>query len=173
LEYLSGNKKIYLNLLHNFLKKYTDFDLNVMDEEEFARATHTLKGLSASIGAGELHDLVRTLDQTKDHTLVPGAEEALKHVLDELREKLILHETQEVQSSKKALNTEDEKVLFETMKEALDSMEPQECEKVMNDFNAYLLDDSLKDTLAKINAYVEEYDFDEALKLIEDREGEN
>jgi hypothetical protein len=57
------------------------------------------------------------------------------------------------------------------MKEALDSMEPQECEKVMNDFNAYLLDDSLKDTLAKINAYVEEYDFDEALKLIEDREG--
>ena len=59
------------------------------------------------------------------------------------------------------------------MREALESMEPEQCEEVINKLNTYLLDDALKDTLAKINAYVEEYDFDEALKLIDDREAKN
>jgi len=80
LEYLSNNKKIYLDLLQNFLKKYTDFDLNSMEEEEFARGTHTLKGLAASVGAGELNTLVSVLDKTKDHALIQGVHEALEHV---------------------------------------------------------------------------------------------
>jgi polar amino acid transport system substrate-binding protein len=173
LEYLSGNKKIYVNILHNFLKKYSDFDLNSMNDEEFGRSTHTLKGLSASIGASKLHTLVRKLDETKDKTLLFGVEEELKNVLDELREKLLTEDKKESQESKKTLNKEDEKLLLENMREALDSMEPEQCEEVINKLNTYLLDDALKDTLAKINAYVEEYDFDEALKLIDDREAKN
>ena len=87
LEYLANNKKIYLDLLHSFLKKYTELDLNSMDEKEFARTTHTLKGLSASVGASELNTLVTVLDKTKDHTLIQGVYIALEHVLNELREK--------------------------------------------------------------------------------------
>lgn len=33
--------------------------------------------------------------------------------------------------------------------------------------NASLLDEALKDTLAKINSFVDEYDFNEALKRID------
>ena len=69
--------------------------------------------------------------------------------------------------------TENKKILFEAMKEALESMEPQKCEEIINDFNAYLLDDALKDTLAKINSFVDEYDFDEALGLIDAWEAVN
>ena len=170
LEYLSNNKKIYLDLLHNFLKKYTEFDLNSMDEEEFARATHTLKGLAASVGASELNTLVSVLDKTKDHALIQGVYEALENVLNELREKLIFDVKEEVLSNKEVLSTEHTKALLEAMKEALDSMEPQKCEEIMNAFNTYLLDDALKDTLAKINSFVDEYDFDEALKLLNDWE---
>jgi len=173
LEYLSNNKKIYLTLLENFLKKYTDFDLNSMDEDEFARGTHTLKGLSASVGASELNTLVSLLDKTKDHALIQGVHEALERVLDELREKLVFSEDEEILSDKKVLSKEDEKVLFEEMREALDSMEPQKCEEIMNDFNTYQLDDALKDTLAKINSFVDEYDFDEALGLIDAWEAVN
>ena len=52
-------------------------------------------------------------------------------------------------------------------------MEPQKCEEIMHDFNAYLLDDALKNTLVKINAFVDEYDFDEALTLIDTWEAVN
>jgi HPt (histidine-containing phosphotransfer) domain-containing protein len=168
LDYLSNNKKIYLDLLHNFLKKYTNYDLSTMEVDEFARATHTLKGLSASVGADELNRLVSVLDKTKDHALIQGVHEALERVLDELREKLVFTVEKEVLSDKKALSAEHKKVLFEEMKEALDSMEPQKCEEIIKDFNTYLLDDALKDTLAKINSFVDEYDFDEALGLIND-----
>ena len=144
-----------------------------MDEEEFARATHTLKGLAASVGASELNTLVSVLDKTKDQALIEGVNDALEKVLDELREKLVFSEDKEVLGDKKVLSAENKKVLFEEMREALDSMEPQKCEEIMSDFNTYLLDDALKDTLAKINAYVDEYDFDEALKLLDDEEAVN
>ncbi|PHS37849.1 MAG: hypothetical protein COB07_09900 [Sulfurovum sp.] len=170
LGYLSGDKKIYLSLLHNFLKKYTDLNLEAMDEEEFARGTHTLKGLSASVGAGELNTLVSVLDKTKDKTLIQGVHKALEDVLNELREKLVDPEDIEVSGDKKDLSTEDEKVLVKTLKEALESMEPQKCEEIIKEFNTYALNDALKDTLAKINALIDEYDFDEALMLIDNGE---
>jgi HPt (histidine-containing phosphotransfer) domain-containing protein len=167
LEYLSNDKKIYLKLLDNFLKKYTDFDLYSMDEEEFARGTHTLKGLSASVGANELNTLVSVLDKTKDRTLIQNMNEALERVLNELREKLVFNVEKEVLSDKKVLSAQNEKVLLEEMREALESMEPQKCEEIIKEFNTYTLNDALKDTLAKINSFVDEYDFDEALKLID------
>jgi vacuolar-type H+-ATPase subunit E/Vma4 len=120
------------------------------------------------VGADELNRLVSVLDKTKDHALIQGVHEALERVLDELREKLVFTVEKEVLSDKKALSADHKKVLFEEMKEALDSMEPQKCEEIMNEFNTYLLDDALKDTLAKINSFVDEYDFDEALGLIND-----
>ena len=38
---------------------------------------------------------------------------------------------EEVLSDKKVLSTEHTKVLFEAMREALDSMEPQKCEEII------------------------------------------
>jgi len=166
LDYLSNDKNIYLKLLHNFLKKYTDLNLNAMDEEEFALSTHTLKGLSASIGAKKLNTLVTQLDTTQDRTFIHPVDQELNKVLNELREKLVYDTHEEVPSNKEKLTTEDEKVLFETLKEALESMEPQKCEDIIKEFNAYALDDTLKDRLAKINSLINEYDFDEALELI-------
>jgi pyruvate/2-oxoacid:ferredoxin oxidoreductase alpha subunit len=116
---------------------------------------------------------VTALDKTKDHTLIQGVHEALENVLSELREKLVFDVEKEVLSDKKVLSTEHKKVLFVEMKEALDSMEPQKCEEIIKDFNTYLLDDALKDTLAKINSFVDEYDFDEALGLIDTWEAVN
>ncbi len=166
LEYLSGDKKTYLMLLHSFLKKYSDFDLDNMDEEEFARSTHTLKGLSASVGATELHAKAVEIDRSKEKTLIPGLNEALNAVLSELKEKLDLEEKEEVVSGKEVLSSGDEKALFEALIEALESMEPQKCEEIIHSFHTYALDDTRKQTLKQIETYIEAYDFDEAIELI-------
>ncbi len=88
LKYLSNHKSIYLELLNNFLEKYRMIDFGTMNDEEFARATHTLKGLSASIGANRLNKTVSELDKTQDRDLISGVNTELKLVTDEMEEKL-------------------------------------------------------------------------------------
>jgi len=52
-------------------------------------------------------------------------------------------------------------------------MEPQQCEEIIKELHGYALNDALKDTLAKINSFIDEYDFDEALELISNGKASN
>ncbi len=167
LEYLSNDKSIYLALLNNFLKKYRVIDFGMMDDEEFARATHTLKGLSASIGANRLNKSVSELDKTQDRDLLPGFYAELKRVIDEMEEKLIVSSGDDMPPVEKiALSSELRDELFEKLREALDSMEPEACEQTIKEFLNYELSQQDKDTFEKIRLLVDEYDFDEALALL-------
>jgi len=168
LDYLAGDKKIYLQLLHSFLKKYRHMDLSLMDDEEFLRATHTLKGLSASIGARALHKAVSELDKTQNRELLPGFSAELKLVIDELEDKIVVSDNNQSNSGKEVLSTEHRDELFNGLKEALDSMEPEQCETIIAAFSKYSLSAEYKDRLDKITVFVEEYDFDEALALLQD-----
>lgn len=86
--YLSNNERIYLKILNDFLKAYKDFSLKDLSDEDFKIAVHTLKGLSATIGANKLHEVVKKLNDTKDKTLLPLVYEKLKEVIKELETKL-------------------------------------------------------------------------------------
>ncbi len=88
LEYLANDKSIYMVLLNSFMKKYKDIDLDTMSDEELAITTHTLKGLSASIGALELNEIVTEVDKTQDRELLKVLGSQLKLVIDELKQKL-------------------------------------------------------------------------------------
>ncbi|RLA69570.1 MAG: hypothetical protein DRG24_08245, partial [Epsilonproteobacteria bacterium] len=168
LDYLAGDKKIYLQLLHSFLKKYRHIELNLMDDEEFSRATHTLKGLSASVGATELHKAVIELDKTQNRALLPDFSTQLKSVLDELEAKLVISEQSESSGEKEALSSERKDELFHELEEALDSMEPEQCESIITTFSKHSLSDKDKEILDKIAHFIDEYDFDEALELLQD-----
>ncbi len=169
LDYLGGDKEIYLSLLNNFYKKYSKVEFDIMDDEEFAIATHTLKGLSASVGAKELNTLSIELDKTQDRGLLEEFKIALELVLNELNEKIVMRKSKDIivdDVAKENLHVDTRDVLFVKLKEALDSMEPDECESIMNEFSKYNLDDKDKEILDKISILIDEYDFDEAMGLI-------
>ncbi len=166
LGYLSDNKSLYLTLLNSFLKKYKTIDLNAMDTDEFARATHTLKGLSASIGAETLYKATSELDKRQDKEMLPTFNAQLKLVLDELEEKLIVSEHNESNEEKMILSSELHNELLERLREALDSMEPEACESTIKEFSNYSLSDEDKERFEKITLLINEYDFDEALALL-------
>ena len=169
LDYLGGDKEIYLSLLNNFYKKYSKIEFDIMDDEEFAIATHTLKGLSASIGAKRLNTLSIELDKTQDRGLLGEFKIELEVVLNELNEKIVMRKSEDIQVDevvKTELHVELRNELFVKLKEALDSMEPDECESIMNEFSKYNLDDKDKEILDKISILIDEYDFDEAMGLI-------
>lgn len=84
LSYIRGNHKIYEKLLETFYKQYKDFTFKGLNDEEFKRATHTIKGLSATIGAMELNQIATLLDETQDKNLVAEFYEELNRVMDDL-----------------------------------------------------------------------------------------
>jgi PAS domain S-box-containing protein len=89
LRYLVGNIELYLKLLGNFVNNYDTLDLNSMNDGEFSRAIHTIKGQSATFGAVSLNEITKKLDETQDRSLVPEFSHELDLVLAELKEKLI------------------------------------------------------------------------------------
>lgn len=167
LDYLSGNKKLYLSLLADFYKRYKSKDFTTMQDDEFARSTHTLKGLSASLGAQDLNVMVSELDKTQDRDLLPEFNVELTRVLDELEKTLVKEERSSSNEEKEELSQEKKDAFVMQLKEALESMEPEECGNIINEFSKYNLSDEDTEVFDKITHLIAEYDFDEALELLQ------
>ncbi len=96
LTYCANNPTLYTKTLHHYIQLYTDFadqlaSLHEQDEwDELLRQTHSFKGLSATIGAGDLSGLgmrLETATRERSEDLIPLIEELsreLPSVLDEL-----------------------------------------------------------------------------------------
>lgn len=69
LNMLNRDKQLYVNILNKFLKNYRDFtkDLSsLMKEKDYKsakRSVHTLKGITGTIGAEELHNFINQVEQ--------------------------------------------------------------------------------------------------------------
>lgn len=90
LDYLGGDKKLYIEILGHFVARYKNFNIDDFNDFEFKRATHTLKGLSQNIGALSLHTITKELDNTQDKSLLGEFYYALEKLVDELIAKLKL-----------------------------------------------------------------------------------
>ncbi len=94
------NKKLYLNLLRNFLKENADFSekvretLNNNDIETAGRLVHTLKGVSGSIGAvilqQKISDLESSIVEQRDdmYPLLEDVSNSLQILLNDIHEAL-------------------------------------------------------------------------------------
>ena len=85
--YFSGNRKLYMQIVNTFYDDYVDFTFDGLNNAEFKRAIHTLKGLTKSIGATALHTISRELEETGTEDLYDTFYTKLKIVTDEIGEK--------------------------------------------------------------------------------------
>jgi len=83
LAHMAGNRKLYLRILRDFYKNYEGRRF-ALDDPEFGRVIHTLKGLSANIGAGALHRVAEALETDPNEDLLATLHDELAVVLDEL-----------------------------------------------------------------------------------------
>lgn len=84
LKHLAGNKKLYLKVLNAFYNDYNDLNLEELNLENLIRITHTIKGLSASMGAINLSEIAKEIENTQNKNLFPQFYEELNRVCDEL-----------------------------------------------------------------------------------------
>jgi PAS domain S-box-containing protein len=83
LKLLLGNEKLLLKVIKGLLD-YKDINLEELDADEFKRTTHTIKGISASAGAMQLHKIAKQLDETQNKLFIPEFYKELKNVCEEI-----------------------------------------------------------------------------------------
>ena len=166
MSHLAHNKKLYLKILNDFLEDYENLKLEDLDDEEFKRQTHTIKGLSANIGATSLHKISIKLDESQNKDLLTEFYEKLNLVINELKNKLEPLES-DVNVLKEDISPNLKDELFDKLRDAIKTKRPKNCEPVLDEINKYKL--SKEDTLLfeNIKKLIIKYKFKEAQNLFD------
>ncbi len=162
LNLVMGDKKIFLNILKG-LYQYKDIKLEELSKDEFKRTTHTIKGISASAGALQLHNIAKELDQTQDKTLLPKFYEQLNNTINEIGDKVIIN-TKNTQL--KSIDLDTKTKLFENLKEALSTNRAKYIKPVLEQFKQYKLNDTDQELLQQVKNLVKKFKFKDALELL-------
>jgi len=85
LKYLIGNRKLYLSILSKFYKNYVNLNLENLNNKELELVIHTIKGLSANIGATKLNTISIELEKSLDKNLFTDFYSELNKVMEELK----------------------------------------------------------------------------------------
>ncbi len=162
LKLVLGDKKIFLNILKG-LYQYKDIKLESLDDEEFKRAIHTIKGISASAGAISLNNITKKLDETQDKILIPEFYQEFRIIIDEIEKKVINNI-----KTKEKVNIDQihKDKLFINLKEAISTKRVKNCKPIIEELDNIILNNEEQKLFDKIKSLVKKFKFKEALELL-------
>ncbi|MBF0230775.1 MAG: response regulator [Desulfamplus sp.] len=183
---VSGNKKLYLNLLTKFHRDNQDTTIKIQDaikqkDQELAvRLAHTVKGVAGTIGATDLQSIGAELEATlksdgytQDTNLAPLIDRfdaALRKTLEVLFSVVSANSGQKEEQSKEGSKQGDSPQFVEFMKKlepALQKKKPKPCKEIMEEINAFNWSVEIKSKLQELDRLIGKYKFKEALEIVE------
>jgi len=164
LSHMAENKKLYLKILNDFYNNYKDLKLENSDDDTLKRITHTIKGLSANIGANKLHTIVKKLDETQNKKLFNEFYEELHAVIEELKEKL--QNTKEQNSSESELDAKTKEELLQTLKEYAKKRRSKLCNDTLSKLQEYKLSDEEQELFERVEELVHARKYKEIGKIL-------
>jgi CheY-like chemotaxis protein len=162
LSHMANNKKLYIKVLNDFYTNYKELKLEKLNEKELQIVTHTIKGLSANIGAMKLNSITKKLERTLNRDLFDEFYRQLSNVLDEIKG---LEEQQKL-GTLLELDTATKNELLNSIKEYANKKRARDCRKVLEEFSKYSLSQKEKDILDKIDLYLNHRDYKLIVDLI-------
>jgi len=165
LQYFAGNRKLYFKILHNFYTTYKNIKLDPLNTDEIQRLIHTIKGLSANIGALELADISRELDQRYDTEKLDLFYDKLSSVLDEI-DRIVVKDIKIVVSDINSTKQSSD-ILFAELKKAVMSKQIKKCQPIIAKLKSSNLSDDDYQIFMEIKSLVEEYRFKDAIILMD------
>ncbi len=162
LKLVLDDKKIFINILKG-LYEYKDIDLSNLEDEEFKRSTHTIKGISASAGALKLNKIVKELDSTQNKLLIPQFYEEFQKVINEIKDKIIDIEKDDLEKININSNTRDE--LFTKLKDAVTTKRVKNCKPIIEEFEKYNLSNDDEKLYQQIKSLIKKFKFKDAMEL--------
>ena len=150
--------------MRDFYEKYNNLTLENLNDEDLKRTAHTIKGLSANIGALSLQKIAKELEETLDKKLFGKFYEELHKVIDDLK---LLQDEKEQDKIRRNLTKAKRDELFDKLKEATKSRKPKLCTTVIDEIETYELSDEDKELFENIKKLIKKYRFKEIVNLLE------
>ena len=165
--HLGENKVLYVKILKKFYKNYEDTVFLDEKEETLKIAIHTLKGLSANIGARSLHKVAKEFETSMDKDVLKRLDGELKKVLEELKKSGILNE-EEKTYVKVGVSSEVREKLFKDLKSALESKRVKNCTRAIAAMEKYRFEEEYQLLYDEIKNLNDKYQYKEALTLLQE-----
>jgi len=164
--YLGNNQKLYMKVLDDFYNNYKKFTFNMFNDEEKLRTIHTIKGLSANIGARNLHKTIQELENNMSAKLVLQFEEELNKVTEELALFNSNKEANKFVDLRESLSEEHKKELFQKLYKVVETKRPKNIKQVLHEIEKYQLSSKDQNSFESIKKHIERFDFSKAMELI-------
>ena len=166
-----GDAKLYAKLLKDFAAEYENADQTLLswmktDIDSAKRLTHTIKGLSASIGAASLHKAAKTLDENLSEQFIPEFTSELAKVVKEIKANKALNPS-EPKKAKKPLDPQIRQDLMENLAKALKRKRPAVIHPVLDEIQTYALSPGDEALIKNVKSWISKYKFKDALNALE------
>ena len=161
LAHMAGNKQLYLKILKDFYQRYQILEFENLDLEEFRRVIHTLKGLSANIGAKYLSKLSKEIETTLDKDNFSKFYAEFYKVLYELKSIKLEIKKQNILE----LDSKQRETLFLKLKEFSSKRRGRQCREVLNELGSYKLSQEDIVFLEKVEEYLQERRYKEVVTM--------
>jgi CheY-like chemotaxis protein len=178
---VGGNARLYRDILIRFYRDHSNATKQIKnalekgDIELAQRLAHTIKGVSGSIGAQELHKSARELEASIRHGhfveikgLLGDFDNALAKVLDSLKG-LARFKDESVKGKRKKEKADPQKLLalLSTLAPYVQKRKPKPCNSAMEEIVDLSWPDEYAPYLANLGRLIESYKFKEAQEILE------
>ena len=161
LKLVLGNVNAFKIVL-NGIKRYKDVKFEELENDDFKRSMHSLKGVSASAGALKLSDLAKQIEQSLNRDLLPDFYEELNNVIDEIENKM----ENNTESTKVDIEDENKEILFFNLKEAVKTNRIKNITPIIDQIEKYNLSSQDKEIFNQIKDFANKFKFKEILELL-------
>ncbi len=168
LSHFAGNAKLYKKVLLDFLNNQKQTTPLSMPNDELLRWLHTIKGLSANLGAMVLSQAAEKAETSLSEASVREVDAALLAVTGEIES--ILGGTQPKVTNPEQLvaaDTQDITGLLQKLQAAVISKRPKQCEPILQELARFSLPEQYHAPLSEVKGHIGKYRFKEALSVLQ------
>jgi len=166
LSHLAGNETLYAKILQSFIKEFKGIKLDLKDYDSFARIIHTLKGLSANIGAISLNKTCQELEDRPDESLLSLLYVQLQQVVDEI-ERNLADENDAESGAVEEISDEIYGEKIDALKVAFSRRRTRECSPIIEELKHYKINQAQRELITALEELLKARDFKAATALLD------
>ncbi|MET0068137.1 MAG: response regulator [Candidatus Thiodiazotropha sp.] len=164
---LGGSDSLFQRIITNLHADFCDISLHDLAPDDLLRTAHTLKGLSATLGASVLNKLAEQVETSPSQSGVDALEQHLNSTCAELGHYLATRAIPEASGEPMATSADELDQKLSLLISALHSKRPVNVRNAMADLRACELPETLSAQLEEVEKMMLQYRFADALAVIE------
>ena len=164
LYHMAENVNLYKQVLEKFHTYYEVFDFEKLDDATLKIEVHSLKGVSANIGAESLSKIAKQLEESLDRTLFTKLYKELHLILEDLK---MLEVQEAVENATLEITSETRDTLLNEIKVCAKRSRSKICKEMILKLDKYIFLDEDKKLFQKIRRLLSHYKYKEVLEELE------